>query len=307
MAIIFTDPKYLFLLFLIPLAIFIHLFAIKVTKKKSIKFANFDALSKIKGVEIFSKNVTLLYIDILIILLVVLALSGFSVTKRVSATNTAFVLAIDASGSMSADDITPTRLEAAKEASLRLLEVVPEKTKMGVIAFSGSSYIEEGLTEDKNKLTLALNRIQEKQIGGTDMYEAIITATNMLRNEESGVILLMSDGQTSLDNLLGVIDYVNQNQVRIYSLGIGTEKGGITNTGSVSKIKEEVLKALAFNTDGRYYRIESIDEFYKALGDSIEITEKEDVQDLKEYLILAALALFFIEFILSNTKFRVLP
>ncbi len=307
MAIIFSRPQYLFLLLLIPAAIFIYLYSIKGTKKNSIKFANFDALSKIKGVEIFSRNLTLLYLDLFVMVLIILSLSGLGITRIVSATDSSFVLAIDASGSMSADDINPTRLEAAKQASIDFLDLIPEKTKVGVISFSGSSSIQEEITEDKGRIRRAISQVQGRGVGGTDVYEAIVTGTNMLREEDSGIIILMSDGQANVHDLLSLIDYVNTNKVIIYSLGVGTLEGGQTDAGVVSVIQEETLKALAYNTDGNYYRIESIDEFYDALSNLIEIKEKKDVQDLGSYLIISTLVLFFIEFFLANTRFRMLP
>ena len=54
-------PQYLFLLFLIPIVIFIHINSLRTSKTRAIKFANFDAIRKINGVELFSKNITVLY------------------------------------------------------------------------------------------------------------------------------------------------------------------------------------------------------------------------------------------------------
>ena len=60
MEIIFERPEYLFFLLAIPIMIFFHIVSLKIIRKRSIKFANFEAITRIKGVEIFSKNLTVL-------------------------------------------------------------------------------------------------------------------------------------------------------------------------------------------------------------------------------------------------------
>ena len=127
MMIVFTRPQFLLLLLVIPLLVFFHIFSLKSIKKRAIKFANFEAITRIKGVEIFSKNLVMLYINIIIIFLIVFSISGVSIIRDVSVSQVSFVLAIDSSGSMVAEDIFPNRLEAAKKASADFLKMVPEK------------------------------------------------------------------------------------------------------------------------------------------------------------------------------------
>lgn len=307
MMIIFTRPEYLALLLAIPVLIFFHIISLKSIKKRAIKFANFEAITRIKGVEIFSKNLTVLYINIIIIVLVVFSVSGVSITRDVEASELAFVLAIDSSGSMSARDIEPDRLEVAKKSAVDFLGMVPEKTKIAIISFSGASVVEQELTEDKSKLKKSIENIKPTTIGGTDILGAVITSTNLLRNEDAKTIILISDGQANINTIQDIIDYSNKNNVRVHCLGIGTREGGKTEAGAVFKIAEDTLKTIAYGTEGKYYHIKNLEDFYYSLSEIIEIREKRAIYDLSLHLMIAALILFILNFVLINTRYRVLP
>ena len=295
------------LLLAIPLLIFFHIISLKSVRKKAIKFANFEAVSRIKGVEIFSKNLTILYLNIAIISLVVLSVSGFSITKQVDSSEMSFVLAIDASWSMNSPDIEPTRLESAKQAAIDFLEMISEQTRIGVVSFSGSPFIEQEVTDNKQDIKKAIESISLNPIGGTDIFNAVITSTNLLREEDSKTIILISDGQANINTLQDIIDYSNENRVMIHSLGIGTQEGSIEETGAVFKLGEDTLKTIAHETEGKYYTIQNIEDFYSSLNEISGVKKKRAVYDLSLYLMITALILLVLNFVLVNTRYRILP
>lgn len=305
--IIFTHPQYLVLLFAIPILIFIHILSLRSVKKKSIKFVNFDAIKRIRGVEVFSKNLTILYISIIIVILIILSISGMSMTRQATTSDLSFILVIDASMSMGSVDIFPSRIEVAKEAAINFLEMIPEKTKLGIVSFSGSAFIEQELTEDKKEIKNSIENIGLKSVGGTDIFEAVTTSVNMLRGEEGKTIILISDGQANINTLQNIVDYSNKNNVMIHSLGMGTKEGVESETGAVFKISEDSLRTIAEKTEGRYYSIGNVEDFYSSLNEIIDVTEKKAVYSLSLYLMISVLILFIINFILINTRYRILP
>lgn len=307
MMIFFSRPEYLILLLAIPILIFFHIISLKSVRKKAIKFANFEAVSRIKGVEIFSKNLTILYLNIAIIALVVLSVSGFSITKQVNSSEMSFVLAIDASWSMNSPDIEPTRLEAAKQAATDFLKTIPEKTRIGIVSFSGSTLIEQEITDNKDDIKRAIGDITLNPVGGTDIFNAVITSANLLREEESKTIILISDGQANINTLQDIIDYSNENKIMIHSLGIGTQEGSIEETGAVFKLGEDTLKTIASETEGKYYNVQNIEDFYASLNEISGVKKKRAIYDLSLYCMIIALALFVLNFVLVNTRYRILP
>ncbi|MFH1585771.1 MAG: VWA domain-containing protein [archaeon] len=298
----FEHPQYLFLLFIIPLIVFIHFLALNNKKKLALRFANFDAIGKIQGIDFFSKNLIVLFLTSLVALFMVLAVSGLTLKISMESSSFSYVLAIDNSDSMEADDFIPNRLEAAKDTASGFVDVAPLGVKMGVISFSGNAYILKDLTLDKGEVKTAINRIDLEGFGGTDLFEAVITSTNMLKAEEHRAVVLLSDGQINVGNLDDIIDYAHENNVIIHTIGIGTEEGGRTYT-AFSKLDEESLKSLSYNTGGNYTHAVDNEALRQAYLNILGLTRKNVSLDLTTYLVLFATILFLIEFFLTNTKY----
>jgi len=305
--IIFTHPQYFIFLFVIPLMIFFHISSIVGAKKKAVKFANFEAIERIRGVEIFSKNLTILYLNVIIVILLIFSLSGMSFTKEVDTSKLSFVLAIDASRSMGTTDLPPTRLEAAKIAAVDFLKMMPEKTRMGVISFAGTIIIEQEVTDDTAILKNAISNIELKKTGGTNALDALITASNLLINDEAKSIILISDGNINVNTLQSILDYSEKNNIVIHCLGVGTEEGGEEEMGAFFKASQEGLKIIAEKTGGKYSHVSSIEDFYSSMNDMIEITKKTVVFSLSFYMTLGAMVILILVFFLINTRYRILP
>ncbi len=302
----FVQPLYLFFLFLIPIVIFLHVVTLKLAKSRALRFANFEAIGRIKGIDFFSRNLVILILNVLIIFMVAMGLSGLKVHTEIDASLHSFVVAIDNSRSMEANDLEPNRLEAAKSAALGFVDAAPIATKFGVISFSGNAFIEHDLTDKK---ILARNAIQEiilSDIGGTDLAEAMITSANLLNSEDSKAVILVSDGQINVGEVDLIIEYANENDVLIHSIAIGTEEGGQTSYG-LSKLDEDFLKALAHNTGGSYFRASNVAELDQSFTDAIALTNKRVGIEVGDYLLMGALVLFVLSYFLMNTRFRRIP
>ena len=173
MYISFTNPIYLFFLFVIPIFIFFHFFGLKTIKGRGLKFANFEAIARVKGIDLYSKNILLLIFNIFLAVLLVLALSGMTLNKEVEASSFSFVIAIDNSESMSATDLSPNRLGAAKETAINFIDSLPFEAYLSVLSFSGESKIEQELSKNKQEVRYAIENIGISNVKGTDIFEAI--------------------------------------------------------------------------------------------------------------------------------------
>jgi len=305
--IIFTKPQYLALLLVIPILIFVHIISISITKRRAVKFANFQAISAIKGAEVFSKNLTILYLNILLVLLLVLSISGTGYVTQIESATDSFVLLVDSSRSMAANDVYPTRLDVAKEAGLDFLRMIPTGTRIGVVSFSGTSFIEQELTDDKQILATAISLIDIKDVGGTDIYNSVLTAGSMLRQEERKNLIIISDGSLNLNTLQDIIDYAKKNNLRIFTLGVGTLEGGTDSYGAIYKLSEETLISIADSTQGNYYSIDNLEDFYASFNNILDLVRRGHIFDVSFYLLVAALLVLIIEFTLLNTRYRTLP
>jgi len=298
----FSHPQYVFLLFLIPLIFFIHFWALGSRKKKSLKFANFDAIAKIEGIDFFSKNLVMLFINVLILLALVLAISGLTLHTTRESSAFAFVIAIDSSQSMEAKDLSPSRIDAAKSIASVFVDNLPAGIDVGIISFSGGSKIEKDLTQRKDELKSAISGIELSGYGGTDIYEAILTSSNLLKTESFKSIILLSDGQINVGNIDDAVEYANDNNVVVHAIGIGTKEGGETQYG-ISKLDEDSMKSLAYNTKGVYFPGNSNENLTRSFVDVLKLTRMKVAMPLFDYLIFLAIFLVVLEFFLSNTRY----
>ncbi len=309
MEITFTHPEYLWFLVVMPLLVIIHFTSLKSTKRKALKFANFEAIARVSDGEVISSNISLLFIRLFIVILFVLALSGTIYWYSGAGSNFDFVLAIDASNSMLAKDFSPNRLESAKINAQEFLDLIFQSNKVGVISFSSTSIIEKELSDKFSEVRKVINNIQVSKTGGTDLGEAIITSTNLLINtDRPRIIILLTDGQSNVGiPLKEALEYAKSKEAIIYSIGIGSEKGG-EYFGNVSlKIDEETLKIIAEDTDGKYFKAEndqSLREVYKQIA---AITETKIKRDLGVPFLVISLILILIEWIMINTRYRTIP
>jgi Ca-activated chloride channel homolog len=305
-SILFTKPIYLLILFLIPVLVFLHIATLRFAKGRALRFANFEAIGRIKGIDFFSKNIVILVLSSLIVFLIAMNLSGLTLNTTLNASSHSFVLAIDTSKSMEADDLSPSRMAAAKKSAINLVDTAPFVTNFGVVSFSGNALIEQEITNSKSLVKGAIENIEISEIGGTDILEAVITSTNLLVAEDSKAIILLSDGQLNVGSLEGAILYANSNGVIVNTIALGTEEGGKTSYG-ISKVDEDSLKALAFNTDGNFFR--AVDEvgLIESFRESIDITKRKVKVGLGDYSLILAVLLFMIQYFLVNTRYKNIP
>ncbi len=315
MEITFVNPAFLWFLFSIPFLFLLHMVTIDFTKRKAVKFANFEALQRVdRGIhtgKIFSRNLSLLALQIMTLLLLVFAISGMTLWYQGMSSDYDFVIAIDASGSMLANDLHPSRIEAAKEAAINFVDTIKKNTMVGVISFSGTGFIKQKMTDNKIDIINAVSSIQIEFASGTAIGDAIITGVNLFQDttDKGKVIVLITDGQSNVGVLLDqAIAYANKNHVTVNTIGIGTEQGGaLTGISALSKLDEEEMKRIAENTGGRYFRAESAEGLDLAYSQIATETEKKVPLRLTIPLLILALIMISIEWVLINTKYRTIP
>ncbi len=201
-----------------------------------------------------------------------------------------FIL-IDTSKSMLAEDILPSRIERAKKISKDLLGEL-EGDRVGFIPFSSSAYVQMPLTVDYALANMFLDVMDTDMIsgGGSDVGNAISLAIDSFDNSSIGdkVILILSDGEENDNDAYNVISDISNNNLKIFTIGIGTSEGGLIpmydngqvsykkdNNGEfvVTKLNTDLLQEIASSTSG---------SFYKTTADSSEIhLILQDIKHLK--------------------------
>ncbi len=274
------------------------------------KFANFPAIERVTGKKIFSKNYTLLAIRIIIFTLLVLSISGAVLWYKGESSTYSFALAIDASGSMLAQDYKPNRIEAAKKAAIGFIDTLPMGSDVSVLSFAGIAFIKQRPTSDLQKAKEAIENISVEIVGGTAIGSALIDSINLMINEEKPkAVILLTDGQNNVGpSIEDATEYANENHVTVYTIGIGTLEGGnFTGLTFVSKLDPGPLKYISNKTDGAYYEAMNEEDLKNAYREISSVSTKSIPIKLSMPFMIVAFLLLLIEWGLVNTKYRTLP
>jgi Ca-activated chloride channel family protein len=192
------------------------------------------------------------------------------------------ILAFDVSGSMAAEDLQPTRMEAAKAAALEFVGRQPPTIQIGVVAFSDSGFAVQPPTSEQETILSAINRLGPER--GTSLAHGIQASLNTIfAGEEQGprlysnltpssaptptplpegtyssaVIVLLTDGEnTSPPDPFEAAQLAADHGVRIHSIGIGSAAGAPLNVEGFTvhtRLDEATLQAIADLTGGSYY------------------------------------------------------
>lgn len=308
----FLNAAVLWALFAIPLMVALHFFLMKYTRKRAILFANFEALKRVTGSMVLSKNITILAARVIAILLLILSAAGTTLWLSGPGSEFDYAIAIDASSSMLADDFDPNRLEAAKEAAINFIDSAEADVSIAVVSFSGLSKVENRLTNDKEETIQSIEDIKISSAGGTDISGAIVTSVNALGAEDpdkSKSVIIMTDGQhTSGGPLDEGILYASDKEVAVHTIGIATEKGGAFElTQLLSTIDEESLRRIAENTGGKTFKAGSKAQMETAFTNIVSLSEQNIPYQLRAPLLITALIILLAEWTLLSTRFKVLP
>jgi len=314
----FENPANLWFLLALPLLVVLHFFFLRHIKRKALLFANFRVLKRITGRRLITRNNFLLGIRMASIFFAVLAISGTVLWYEGRSNQNDFVIALDTSASMSAEDVVPTRLDAAKEDAKLFIDALDSESRVGVVSFSGIALILLVPTTDKENVKSVIDDVELLKAGGTDIPGAIITSTNLLLDNSKGrTIILITDGSNTIETFLDAsmqraISYANEHHININTIGIGSETGPIGYLPQYYNISavynEDNLRNISAATGGVYAKADDRDALFEAFQGIAENTTEQTLRrDLAPGLMLIALFLFFTEWILINTRFRSLP
>ncbi len=162
---------------------------------------------------------------------IAIALSRPEVTVAVPVERASVMLVTDASGSMRAEDVDPTRLDAAKNAVNGFLDKAPRQMRVGLLSYASTVEAVEAPTTNREQVREATAALQAG--GGTATGDALAAALEQLRpaNEQNpapAAILLLSDGMTSAGvDPVGVARLAKEKGVTISTVALGTPDGTV--------------------------------------------------------------------------------
>jgi hypothetical protein len=139
----------------------------------------------------------LLLLQLLLLALLVFALARpFFRTAGIAGRN--LIVIIDRSASMSATDVAPSRLDAAKRQAIALIDQLPDGGRATVIAVGGQMDVPAAATTDRRQLRQAVNGITSRNGGGSDLSQALTLASALAAREAESEVAIISDGNVKI-------------------------------------------------------------------------------------------------------------
>ncbi|WP_419765435.1 MAG: VWA domain-containing protein [Arcobacter sp.] len=289
----FLYPNVLFLMLIPTLILF---FLIVTQKSKFEKIFNQKVLNKLtissSKLTKKSRNI-LLFISLVFMIIALSRPVSDEKEQNINQELIPIVIAIDASKSMLAQDVYPSRLKMAKKKILDLIKS-SKQLSIGIIIFGESSFILSPLTNDFTSLNFLVENFDYNLniSDGSNIFSALEASNKLLKDYKSKNILLLSDGGNA-NNYQEEIEYANKNNLNIYTITIATNnptpiptKDGYVNDkdGNIAMVKlNENIKKLSLNSEAGYtnYTLNN-DDINSIINDISKKTQKVNMEVKKQ-------------------------
>ncbi|HEX5540454.1 MAG TPA: VWA domain-containing protein [Micromonospora sp.] len=191
------------------------------------------------------------------------------------------MMAIDVSLSMEAEDVAPSRIEAAQEAAKQFVAELPETYNLGLVAFAKSANVLVPPSKDRPAVIQAIDGLTLAEATATG--EAVFTCLEAIRvvpadgaeNLPPARIMLLSDGyRTSGRSIEEAAAAASAANIPVSTIAFGTDSGVVDIGGHLQRVPVDRLSLaeLAEITGGYFYEAASAAELkrvYEDMGSSI--------------------------------------
>ena len=209
------------------------------------------------------------------------AMARPSVDKKEPLERATVMLAIDVSLSMEADDVAPTRIEAAQEAAKAFVNELPPTYNLGLVSFAKSANVLVSPTKDRAAVMAGIDGLTLAEATATG--EAVFTSLDAIRTVPAdgadgappARIVLLSDGyRTSGRSIEDAASAASAANVPVSTIAFGTDTGVVDIRGQMQRVPVDrlSLQELAETTKGFFYEAASVGELkkvYEDMGSSI--------------------------------------
>lgn len=317
----FIWPALLWSLIAIPFLVWLYLRMQNRRSQYAVRYGSLGLVQQASGRGVGSRRhiPAILFLIGLIILFV--ALARPQMVLGLPKVEGIVILAFDVSGSMSADDFEPTRLEAAKAVAKDFVSRQPSSVQVGVVAFSESGFSVELPSNDQAAIIASIDRLKPQR--GTSLASGIIVSLNTIATitgqppiisgdqtqgteptpvptpvaENSAVIVLLTDGENNVNpDPLEAAKLATERGVRIHTIAIGSVEGVTLEVNGFNvhtKVDEATLQQIAEITEGQYFNAQS-EEDLRAIYESIEPHLVIEQDETEVTAVFAGLSILFL-------------
>jgi Ca-activated chloride channel homolog len=323
----FLSPFLLLALVVVPAVLVFLIVMNRRRARYAIAFTNLDVLASVAETQRAWKRWVPVALILLALACAATALARPRMHLSVPEENATVVLLVDVSGSMRANDVEPSRLDAAVDAMRTFLYKVPKQVKVGLVAFSSSPEVLQQPTTDRQSVNDGLGFLAPE--AGTALGDGLAMATKLVVtslakegvHKEPGrflpaAIVLESDGAQNR----GVVSPIQAARlakkagVRVYGVALGTPNGKVqfgfglyTNSIPVPP-DPATVRAVSKITGGKSFTARDSDRIatvYRDLGSSIG--RKSELREITQWFAVGAAVLLVAGIALARAWSAPLP
>jgi len=292
----FSNPEYLFLLTIVPLLVLLLLVIRKRQRKRLRDFGDPDLVFNL--IPDLSKRrpilKAILQLTAITVCIFLIAGPQFGSKKgKTTRQGAEFMIALDVSNSMMAEDIIPNRLSKSKQLISKLVDKM-SSDKIGMIIFAGDAFTQLPITSDYVSAKLFLNSISPDLIKnqGTAIGEAIDQCVRSFgpKTKAERAIIVITDGENFEDNAVESAKTAVEEGISIHVVGMGDINGAPIPTGNgsdfrkdktgnvvITKLNEAMCRDIAVAGKGIYVRSDNANAALRVLSKEFDKMTKAEI------------------------------
>ena len=316
----FLWPELLWLLLLVPLLVLLYVWLLSRKKSASVRYASLAMIKEAMGPGQRWRRHLPPALMLIALTLMLIAIARPQAVVLLPSQHETIILAMDVSGSMRATDVKPSRIVAAQEAARAFVNEQPLRTRVGIVSFAGTAAVVQPPTKNREDIIAAIDRFQ-LQRGTAVGSGILVSLKTIFPDAEfdlrswnprgdqsrsapidkaagkgdkpafkavppgsyaSAAIILLTDGQTTTGpDPLEAARMAAERGVRVFTVGIGTEKGEMIGAEGWSmrvRLDEAALKNIANVTQGEYFyagTAADLRKVYETLNSKLVFEQKQ--------------------------------
>lgn len=267
----------------------------------AVKFSNVDLLRRIAPRGLGWRRHLAAAAFVLALVALSTGMARPAVDREVPVERATIMLAIDVSLSMEANDVVPTRLEAAQQAAVDFVAQLPPTHNLGLVSFARSANVLVPPTTDREAVIRGIQNLALAEATATG--EAVFTCLEAIRNVPANGaegppparVLLLTDGyRTYGRSVEEAAEAASGANVPVSTVAFGTDEGVVDIAGQLYRVPvdRDSMATLAETTGGQYYEADSVEELsavYEDMGSSVG--SRTVPQEITQWYLGGALAL----------------
>lgn len=329
----FEHSEFLLLLLCIPAVIALYFYVHYQTMQQLKKIGNIELIKRLMPDRSEKKSLLKFILLNFILFLLILSLAQPQMgtkMEKIQRKGIDVMIALDVSNSMLSQDVVPSRLEKSKLLIQSLLNKL-DGDRVGLVVFAGNAYLQMPLTVDYSSMLLYLRSVSPATVPtqGTIITKALEESESAFKSTDKKykAIIVITDGEDHEENAINKAEELASDGTRIFTVGIGTPRGGTiplfdqngnkigekkdeNNEVIISKMNPDMLQALAKAGNANYYVLDNTKQVSEFLSKDISKMETKTINDKMftdyveqfQYFLAFALVLLFADMFITYRK-----